>query len=261
MFDSHSHLQDVRIADAATVWARAQAAGVRATVLAGVDPQDWARQRALTHLPSVYQSLGLHPQIIATYSQSDAKHGVQRLSEALQSKDVKVVALGEIGIDKVGERALSLRLQREIFAEQLTLAKIHNLPVILHILRAHAEALEVLRSVGLPAAGGVVHSYSGSAELVARYVDLNLHVSFSGSVTWHADGRAAKAAKICPLERLLIETDAPDQTPTEYRPGPSEPMHLPSVARAIATARDEQVSTIATETESNACRLFGVSLR
>lgn len=252
MFDSHAHLQDPRIADPAAVWARARASGVKRVLLAGVDAADWERQTQLD-LPGVSRSFGIHPQVVAALDDAGRRDQLAALTRALAKRPS---ALGEIGMDGVGERRESYGAQSELFAAQLRLAKEHDLPVILHILRAHEEALKVLADVGVPAAGGVVHSYSGSAELVPRYLEHGLYLSFSGSVTWHEGGRAARAVKAVPAERLLVETDAPDQTPRTHRPAANEPAFLGDVVSAIAEIRGEDSALIANRTYTNACRLY-----
>lgn len=254
MFDSHAHLQDARIADPAAVWERARANGVRRVLLAGVDASDWERQAALAELPGVSESVGIHPQVVASLDERARGAQLEALKRALDGRTA--VALGEIGMDGMGERRASYGAQAELFAEQLRLAKAHDLPVILHVLRAHEEALKVLADIGVPPAGGVVHSYSGSAELVPRYLEHGLHLSFSGSVTWHEGGRAARAVKACPADRLLVETDAPDQTPRAHRPSANEPAFLGEVVAAVAEIRAEPATEIARLTYTNACRLF-----
>jgi TatD DNase family protein len=161
-------------------------------------------------------------------------------------------------MDGVGDRRAAYGVQAELFEAQLRLAKAHDLPIILHVLRAHEEALKILGEVGAPAVGGVVHSYSGSAELVPRYLEHGLYLSFSGSVTWHEGGRAARAVRACPLSRLLVETDAPDQTPRDHRPQPNEPAFLTSVVSAVAAIRGVSVTEIADVTCRNACRAFRI---
>ena len=256
MFDSHAHLQDVRFDAPARVWERARAAGVRRVLLAGVDAVDWGRQAALAKLPGVSLSLGVHPQVVAAMTEAEQDAELARLEAALANRRASVAALGEIGMDGVGERRGSYGAQKALFAAQLRLARKHDLPVILHVLRAHEEALAVLGEVGVPEAGGVVHSYSGSAELVPRYLEHGLHLSFSGSVTWHEGGRAARAAGACPRDRLLVETDAPDQTPRARRPAVNEPAFLHDVVHALAEIRGESDAEIAASTYRNACRLF-----
>jgi len=258
VFDSHAHLQDARIEEPARVWARARETGVTRVLLAGVDAADWERQASLEHLPGVFRSVGIHPQVVAALDESARASELALLERALATRSSSVVALGEIGMDGVGERRASYGAQAELFAAQLRLARAHDLPVILHVLRAHEEVLKVLAAEGISAAGGVVHSYSGSAELVPRYLEHGLHLSFSGSITWHEGGRAAKAVKACPRERLLVETDAPDQTPREHRPVANEPAFLRDVVRAVAEIREDEPGAIAELTHHNACRLFRI---
>ncbi|AKU95499.1 Putative deoxyribonuclease YcfH [Labilithrix luteola] len=258
VFDSHAHLQDARVTDPASVWARAREAGVRRVLLAGVDADDWDRQAALAHLPGIYQSVGIHPQVAAVLGEAERASQLERLERALVQRSPGVVAIGEIGMDGVGERRLAYGAQAELFEAQLRLAKAHDLPIILHVLRAHEEALKILEAVGVPAAGGVVHSYSGSPELVPRYLEHGLYLSFSGSITWHEGGRAARAVKACPVDRLLVETDAPDQTPLDHRPEANEPTFLTSVVRSVATIVGAPASEIAETTYRNACRAFRI---
>jgi TatD DNase family protein len=256
VFDSHAHLQDARIADPAAVWARARAAGVKRALLAGVDAADWERQAALQHLEGISCSVGIHPQVVDALSPPERSNQLDALERVLAERRPSVVALGEIGMDGVGSRRATYGPQAELFEAQLRLAREYDLPVILHILRAHEEALKVLDRVGLPEAGGVVHSYSGSAELVPRYVEHGLVLSFSGSVTWHDSGRAARAVRACPLDRLLVETDSPDQTPKAHRPDPNEPAFLSDVVRVVAELRGSTAEEIAEVTARNACRTF-----
>lgn len=241
------------------MWDRARAAGVTRVVLAGVDAADWERQAALDALPGVSRSVGIHPQVVAAIDDAGRQRELDALTKALAGRSANVVALGEIGMDGVGDRRASYGAQVELFAAQLRLAREHDLPVILHVLRAHEEALKVLSDVGVPAAGGVVHSYSGSAELVPRYLEHGLHLSFSGSVTWSATGRAVKAVRACPSERLLVETDAPDQTPLGRRPNPNSPEYLSEVVRTIAAIRASTEHAIGELTHRNACRLFRIA--
>ena len=256
VFDSHAHLQDPRVLEPAVAWEHARAAGVRRVVLAGVDAADWARQAALAALPGVSRSVGIHPQIVAALDAAGRERELAALEQTLAVRSAGVVAIGEIGMDGIGDRRASYDAQAALFEEQLRLAQRHDLPVILHILRAHEEALRVLERVGVPAAGGVVHSYSGSPELVPRYLEHGLHLSFSGSITWHEAGRAARAVRACPRDRLLVETDAPDQTPRARRPDANEPAFLGDVVGAVAGILDAPVAEIASVTYENACRLF-----
>lgn len=262
MFDSHCHLHDPRVTDVVKLLDEARAVGVRRLLLAGVEASGWAAQAQLVaQHQELYSSYGLHPQLVPTLDDAGVARELTALETRLASRtpDERVVALGEIGLDLVGdERRAALPRQQEVFAAQLALAKRFALPVCLHVLRAHGEALALLRRVGLPAEGGVVHSYSGSPELVREYVELGLHVSFAGSVTWHNARRAVESVAATPEARLLVETDAPDQTPEPHRPGPNAPAFLVAIIDRVAQIRREAPAATARLTDENACRLFGI---
>jgi TatD DNase family protein len=127
---------------------------------------------------------------------------------------------------------------------------------VLHVLRAHPRALEILESEVLPPRPGVLHSCSASAELLTRYLALGFHVSFSGAVANPGARKLQAAARAVPLERLLVETDAPFQTPIGRRPARNEPAFLVEIVRALAQIRDEPAEQVAQATSRNARRLF-----
>ncbi|MCU1279330.1 MAG: putative deoxyribonuclease YcfH [bacterium] len=255
MFDTHCHLQELDDADDAIV--RARAAGVTRMLLAGVAPEAWQRDDALAaRHDGLSLSYGLHPQAVATLDDGACDQIVRALDERLSRRDARVVAVGEIGLDGVGERRGSIDRQERIFRAQLALARKHSLPVALHVLREHPRALAILRDEPLPA-GGVLHSCSASPELAREYVALGFHVSFSGSITWHnSDNKAARAAAVVPRDRLVVETDAPDQTPEPQRPGRNEPAFLVAIVQAIAHLWGVEFAEAARVTDENAHRLF-----
>ncbi len=259
VFDTHCHLQE--LADADEAIARARAVGVTRLLLAGVAPEAWARDDALAlRHDSLLLSYGLHPQLVATLDDDGCDRIVGALEERLARRDPRVVAVGEIGLDGVGERRASLARQERLFRAQLALARAHGLPVALHVLKEHPRALAILGETPLPA-GGVLHSCSASPELVLGYVALGLHVSFSGSITWHGgDNKAARAAQKVPRERLVVETDAPDQTPEPHRPGRNEPAFLVAIVQAIAHLWGVEFAEAARVTDENARRLFKLEM-
>jgi TatD DNase family protein len=146
----------------------------------------------------------------------------------------------------------------EFFRAQLALAKDRDLPVVLHIVGAHAQALDILRKDGLPSRGGLVHSYSGPADAVSEYIELGLHLSFSGSITWPGARKAPLAVRATPPSRLLIETDSPDQTPEPHRPGRNEPAYLLQILDRVASLRGVPREELATLTTKNAHHLFEI---
>ncbi len=270
MFDSHCHLHDFRIATIASeMLERAQQVGVSGLVLAGVDRDTWAAEDSLRKRFSggdfsVAVAYGVHPQIVAELSETELHAQLAALHDAARGTLVidgnllgKPDAIGELGLDFVRETMrTALPIQTRVFREQLALAREIDLPIVLHILRTHADALRILKQDGIPSCGGVVHSYSGSASLCQEYLRLGLHISFAGGVTRENATRLRAAVLAVPDDRLLVETDAPDQTPCEFRPALCEPAFLPSILSALASVRSQSFEHLSKLTEQNARRLF-----
>ena len=256
MFDSHCHLHDDAVrADADALVARARAVGVTGFLLAGVHPEGWRHELELARRHSgVLVAYGVHPQLVRD---GRAAQMVDALARALDGELPRPAAIGEIGLDGSDEHASSLDEQERVFMQQLELARAHDLPVLLHVLKAHPRALELLAEHGVRGVRGVLHSCSASADLVQRYVALGLHVSFAGTVSNGQARRIRAAAASVPLDRLLVETDAPFQTPPRLRPARNEPAFLVEIVRAVAQIKGLPESTIAEATTANARRLFG----
>ena len=259
MFDSHCHLHDHRIgADADAQIARARRAGVRGFLLAGVGPDGWAEERkiAAAH-PDVFFALGVHPQLVDELDDEAADQATGRL--AIELDRPGAVAIGEIGLDGAGERKLTLERQERAFRRQLAEARTRGLPVVLHVLQAHGRALEILKEDGVPRAGGVMHSYSGPADLVRDYAALGLMFSFAGPIANEKSKKTHKAAREVPRDRLLVETDAPFQTPVAHRPAQCEPAFLVAIVEALARIRGEDPAGLGLYTDANARRLFRIT--
>lgn len=256
MFDAHCHLDSSGFdADRSELLSRARSAGVTGFLVAGLGPETWERQaRVCAEYPDLHPCYGVHPYVAARLPDGGLDEAMTSLAAVKGA-----VGVGETGLDtsKYVPRG-SLPRQLEAFRAQLAFAREVDLPVVLHILGAHGMALDLLRGDGTPAAGGVVHSYSGSAELVPRYEALGLYISFSGSITRPTARRWVAAARAVSPERLLVETDCPDQRPTGCQGDRNLPEWLPIVVGTLARGLDEEVVAVASRTDSNARRLFGV---
>jgi TatD DNase family protein len=254
-------LHDPLVVDPAAELTRARQSGVNGCVLAGVSREGWPSQIELAlKYPECAVSFGIHPYTAATLTQAAALAMLPDLALALMQHHVpRPVALGEIGLDRATpELRAALPRQEAVFRAQLALARDLDLPVILHVVDAHGLTLEILKRDGLPARGGVVHGFSGSAELAVGYQALNLCISFSGAV---CNPRAVKLLRAVPAvaeSRLLVETDAPYQTPQEHRPALNELSFLPSIVAKVALLRGADADAIADLTERNARALFGL---
>jgi TatD DNase family protein len=167
-----------------------------------------------------------------------------------------VVAIGECGLDFATsiEAGAPRARQVAVLRAHLAEARRRGLPLLLHCLYAHAVLLELLAEAPLPPS--ILHSWSGSAELAHRFCKLGHYISFAGSLTLPRARRPGESARAVPADRLLIETDSPDQTPFARRPLRNEPAFLPDIAAAVAAARGESFAAVAEQTTTNARRVL-----
>jgi len=260
LVDTHCHLDRPEFdADREAAIARARAAGVAHVVVPAIGPDRWEDLLALVAGSGGFLScgLGIHPQEIPALDPADDDRAIRRLGELLEAGGA--VAVGECGLDAptAGRPGGEMERQIRLLEAQLALARDLHLPVLLHVFRCQGEAVRVLERFGRLPAGGVLHSYSGSSELVKRWSRLDLCFSFTGPVTWAGSVRVHEAARAVPTDRLLLESDAPDQPPTTRRGMRNEPAWLPEVAQALARVRGEDPEELAARTTLNARRLFG----
>lgn len=253
MIDTHCHLDKAEFdSDRAAVLGRARSAGVTDVVVPAVGPP-WDGLLAMARAsPGLHAGLGVHPQLLPELD----PRGDDRLLADLESALSRggAVAVGECGLDGPSAGGAPMERQVRVLSGHLALARRFSLPVVLHCLRAHEPMLELLERERLPA-GGVLHSYSGGPDLVARYAALGLHFAFAGPVTFETARRPLEAVRAVPPGRLLLETDAPDQTPRPHR-GRNEPAFLAEIAAAVARALGATVEAVDALTSGNARRLF-----
>jgi TatD DNase family protein len=257
LFDSHCHLDfDAFDADRDAVLERARQVGVVGMTVAGVHPRDWAAIGALAKRhPDVHATVGVHPQALLALDDEALAGALGSLSE--EARKAGAVAIGETGFDgHVEKSGIGWEAQARVVDAHRDVAEALELPVIFHILRAHGQALSHLEARGPLPHGGVVHSYSGSAELVDRYVALGLHVSFAGNVTRPNAKRPRLAAARVPSERLLVETDAPDQPLHDASSPRNEPAAVRRIVEAVAEARGREAGEVARLTTANARALY-----
>ncbi len=206
-FDTHCHLQDPRLGDdLGPLLARARQGGVTRMVCCGTREADWNGVLELSRRhPEILPMVGLHPWFAQGASPRWLEHLEGHLSEG-------TVGVGECGLDFAlpdPDRAL----QESVLRSQLRLACAHNRPISIHCRRAWERLAALAREEGLPAAGAVVHAFSGSAEVARELQGLGFHLAFGCSLTNPANLRGAKAVRAVAEDRLLFETDAPDMPP------------------------------------------------
>jgi TatD DNase family protein len=271
VIDTHCHLDSERFEpDRDEVIARAFTAGVRGLVVPAIGPDRWERLLQWPRrTPRIQVGLGIHPQLLPELPESEDERHLEQL-EAMLARG-GAIAVGECGLDGPTTQAghgipagqatppvhpAPMSRQVRVLERHLELARRFRLPVLLHCLRAHKELMALLKRVPFPEAGVVMHSYSGGADQVRFYASRGCHFSFAGPVTFEDARRPLDAARAVPADRLLLETDAPDQAPHPHRGGRSEPAYLPLICAALARARGEAVEALAERTTSNALALF-----
>jgi TatD DNase family protein len=260
VIDTHCHLDLPAFdADRAAVIARARAAGVRGILVPAIRPATWDALVALVAAGAgddLRAAIGVHPQVVPELDgdeRAELADPVRAIVAAVTRAGAAVVAVGECGLDGgTAERAF----QETLLRAHVRAARELALPLVVHVLRAHDTAPAILRDERAGEVGGVLHSYSGGAELVPVYRDLGFAFSFAGPVTYLNARRPVEAARAVPAELLLAETDAPDQAPAAHRGGRSEPGFVAEVVAGLAAARGEPPAAIAALTTRNAVRIF-----
>ncbi len=252
LFDAHCHLQDARIAgDIPQILERARVAGVRGFLTCGTSEADWSTVAELCKKhPNVSPAFGLHPWWVAERSSEWRIN----LSEFLNDGG----SVGEIGLDYAGADA-NRREQMSIFLYQYRLSIDLGRTVSVHCRRAWGDMLELLRSHGAHPAGIILHSYSGSAEIIPQLTKLNSFFSFSCALTYPENQRAAGAVRATPIERLLIETDTPDISPRGEdgkRERLNEPANLSLVLRRVAELKFIETAELAADIWENGLGLI-----
>jgi len=256
--DAHCHLQDKYLTDwqaqgdATASLERAHAAGVNRVVVIGTGDQSSREALAITDLESpveIYATVGLHPHAAAD--------DLAPIIEMAGSGHPKLVGIGECGLDyyyDYSDRAL----QRVSFARQIGLAHEHDLALVIHARDAFPDLFDVLRSEGVPPRT-VIHCFTGGPDDAIGCLELGADISISGIVTFKNAEALRDAAKLVPLERLHVETDAPFLAPIPHRGKPNEPAYVSLVGEYVAGIRGEDVELVRSTTAANTARLFGIS--
>ena len=248
MIDSHCHLADEAFdGDLEQVVERARGAGVGAA-LSMVDPTSEAEARRAARAADLWPALrfavGVHPHQAGAFAEDPAR--VEDVVRRAMADTARVAAVGEIGLDYHYDLA-PRALQREVFARQLCLARGLGRPVVIHTRDADDDTIDVLRAEGGGAVTGVLHCFTGDAAFARRGLDLGLHVSFSGIVTFRNADTVRAAAASVPANRLLAETDAPYLAPAPHRGKRNEPAWVARVVEVLAEVRGSSPQRVAEE--------------
>jgi TatD DNase family protein len=250
LVDTHCHLNLPHFdADCDEVVARALAAGVTQVIVPGTDLPTSRRAVTLAeHYPAVWAAVGVHPNDAVSFSPGDLAE-----LRALAAHP-RVVAIGEIGLDLYW-KTLPLEQQRAVFIAQLQLAAELGKPVIVHDREAHAAVMEALRA-HRPPAGAVLHAFSGDGAMAKAAAADEFYLGVDGPLTYKNNQALRAIFAAVPLERILLETDAPYLTPRPYRGRRNEPAYVRHVAETLAEIRHMTLEEVAQATTANAARLF-----
>lgn len=251
LFDTHTHINaDDFQGIEKVIIDQAHAMGVAYFAVVGFDRVTIERSLQLSKdFPEIISVLGCHPTEAIHYDSA-----FERDLEGWLALD-RVRMLGEIGLDYHWDTS-PVDIQKKVFRRQIAIAKEHDLPITIHNREATADCYQILKEEGLPAAGGIMHSFGGTREEAERFLDLGMHLSFSGVVTFKKSDAVREAAKITPLNRLLIETDAPYLAPVPMRGKRNEPAYVRYVAEHLANFLEINIEDLAQQTTQNAFDLF-----
>ncbi len=252
LFDTHCHLDVAEFdADREKVLARCRAQGVTRMLVPAIEAAGWPVLLQLCRRESgLYPALGLHPIYIARHRMEDI-HALERLVA-----EQRPCAIGEIGLDFY-VTGLDRERQQRLFEAQLTIARDADLPVVLHVRKAHDQVLATLRRFKLR--GGTSHAFNGSLQQAQQYIDLGFKLGFGGMLTFERSSKLRRLARELPLESIVLETDAPDMTPAAHQGGRNSPEYLPEILAALAEVSGVPPETVARQTTDNALALFGLN--
>ena len=253
IFDSHTHINARFFAgDEYDAIKRAQAFGVTAMLLVAYDDYSATQMLKLCEqFPHIYGAVGIHPDDALNYD--DAKENW--LETILAHPKVKV--LGEIGLDYHNE--VDHQVQKEVFQRQLQLAAKHQLPVTIHNRDAIADTYPILKASELGRFGGIMHSFNGNQDWAKKFLDLGMYLSYSGVVTFGNAKEVKQAALSTPLDRMLVETDAPYLTPLPFRVRANEPALTRYTVEFLAQELGLSAASLASRTYQNTERILRIN--
>lgn len=253
LVDSHCHLDfpDL-VGHLPDVLQRMRENRVAAAVCIGVNLEDFPKVLALADTQSnLYATVGVHPEY------TDVEEPTVERLVALAAH-TKVIAIGETGLDYYWQKDKP-EWQRERFRNHIRAAKVCGKPLVVHTRDSAVDTLRLMKEEGADAVGGVMHCFTEDWAVATQALDLGFHLSFSGIVTFKNAQVVKDVAQRCPLDRMLVETDAPYLAPVPFRGKQNEPSYVRYVAEEIARLRSLSLDEVAKATTDNFARLFKLS--
>ena len=251
LIDTHVHLNaDQYDDDLQEVIDRALSEGIDRMFVVGFDTKTIERtMKLIDQYDFIYGIIGWHP-AAAIDCTDERLEWIESLS-----KHPKIIGIGEMGLDYHWDKSPK-DIQKDVFRKQIALAKRVQLPIIIHNREATQDCVDILKEENASEVGGIMHSFSGSNEIADEILKMNFYVSLGGPVTFKNAKQPKEVAKHVPLDRLLVETDAPFLSPHPYRGKRNEPARVKLVAEQIAELRGLTYEEVCEATTENAERLF-----
>lgn len=251
IYDTHTHLNDDAFWDEIPAYmARAKHFGVNEMNVVGSDTILNARAIELAHqYDNIHAIVGWHPESAKDFTAEQETILIEQLA------DPEVVAVGEIGLDYYWKETPH-DVQKEAFKRQVQIAKDLHLPISVHDRDAFEDTYDILKAADVRDIGGVMHSFNGTTEWLKKFLDLGMHISYSGVASFKNATEVHESVIATPLDKLLVETDAPYLTPAPYRGKQNEPGFTHFVVQAVAELRGMTNKEISDITFENATKLF-----
>lgn len=251
LFDTHTHLNDAAFdEEIPEAVERARENDVANMAIVGFDEKTIEKSLKLSQdYAELYSIIGWHPTEAYLYTDEIETKLIQQLQLP------KVVAMGEMGLDYHWDTSPH-DVQKTVFRRQMKIAKELNLPISIHTRDAIEDTYQILKEEHVEDIGGIMHSFSGDVEWMERFLDLGMHISMSGVVTFKKAVEVHEVAQKVPFDRLLVETDAPYLSPVPFRGKRNEPAYVKYVAERVAELRGISYEEVAKQTTTNAKKLF-----
>jgi len=252
IIDTHCHLDVTDFdLDRDQVINHCHEQGISKIIVPAIESKTWDKLLDLCKAEKgLYPALGLHPVFIEQHQADDIK----KLEQLLEKESP--VAIGEIGLDFY-IKELDQQQQTHLFEAQLQVAKNQNLPVILHVRKAHDQVLQLLKKVKVK--GGFCHAFNGNLQQANKYIELGFKLGFGGTLTYENAHKIHKLAKELPLDSIVLETDAPDMVVSAHKGQRNSPEYITDCLKSLAKIRNEDAELIAKQTTQNATDVINFS--
>lgn len=252
IFDTHCHLDFSDFdSDRESVLARTKTSGVSDLLIPGVVRSTWNSLLDICKSETgLHPALGLHPVFLDRHSDSD----INDLSDYIRQH--QITAVGEIGLD-FQIQTLDKNRQLVLFEKQLRIAVEADLPVILHVRKAHDQVLKLLKQYH--PSGGICHAFNGSQQQAVQYESLGFKLGFGGMLTYERSSKLRALANALPMSLIVLETDAPDMTGAAHQYQRNSPEYLPEMVVELARIREISENEVIEATYTNACEVLRIN--